>query len=162
MNKEQYVKKILKHIMAPGKTKARIRADILSGIESKEEQGLTMEEIVSQMGSPREVAEDFNQNDPESAGRRKRRRIAAVSVVFAALSAICLAVGAVGRRLYLGGKGLAHIGGADRPTNIRVVSEPVSPLIVYECLIKAAVLFLIIAAACALFLLVRHRRNGRK
>ena len=73
MNKEQYVKKILKHIMAPGKTKARIRADILSGIESKEEQGLTMEEIVSQMGSPREVAEDFNQNDPESAGSRKRR-----------------------------------------------------------------------------------------
>ena len=162
MNKEQYVKKILKHIMAPGKTKARIRADILSGIESKEEQGLTMEEIVSQMGSPREVAEDFNQNDPDSAGRRKRRRIAAVSVVFAALSAICLAVGAVGRRLYLGGKGLAHIGGADRPTDIKIVSEPISALTVYEWLIKAAVIFLLIAVICAVCLFIMYKRNGRK
>ena len=56
VDKEQYIKKILKYIVATDKIKERIKFDILTDIESKEESGLTMEEIVSQMGNPKEIA----------------------------------------------------------------------------------------------------------
>jgi len=62
MNKEQYIKRILKSIKVTDKTKERIRYDIQTEIESMEEMGLTIEEIVLKKGSPKKVADEFNQS----------------------------------------------------------------------------------------------------
>ena len=87
MDKEQYVKKILKHIIATDEIKERIKFDI----ESKEESGLTIEEIISQIGNPKEVAEDFNKNYPECVYNKKKRKMGAFTFIFAVISTVCLA-----------------------------------------------------------------------
>ena len=100
MDKEHYVKKILKHIKTTDKIIERIRADILTDIESKEESGLTINEIILQMGSPKEVANDFNQNYPECVFKNKRRKMGVFTIICAVISTVCLFVGVVGRFVY--------------------------------------------------------------
>lgn len=162
MDKEQYVKKILKHIKAEGRIKERIKFDILTDIESKEENGLTMEKIILQMGSPKEVAKDFNQNYPECVYNKKRHKMSVFTIVFAVISMVCLAVGSIGRSTYLGSSSVAYIGGADKPTEIQIIAEPVSALTIYNGLIKAAILLLLVTALCAIYLFIKYRRQGRK
>ena len=159
MDKEQYVKKILKYVVATDQTKERMKLDLLTGIESKEESGLTMEEIVSQMGSPKDVARDFNQNYPECVYGKKKRKMSMFTVICAVTAAVCFAVGRIGRLVYLGGSA-APIGGADKPTGIQVISGPFSALTIYDGLIKIAVVFLLITILSAIYLFVKDRKKS--
>lgn len=161
MDKAQYVKKILKYIKAEGKVKERIRLDILTDIESKEESGLTIEEIMVQMGRPKEVARDFNQNYPECVDSRRRQKLRVFTIICAALSATGFAVGMIGRFVYLGSSSVSHIGGADRPTNIKIVAEPISAITVYDGLIRLAAVLLLITVLCVVYLVIKDRKQGR-
>lgn len=162
VDKEQYIKKILKYIVATDKIKERIKFDILTDIESKEESGLTMEEIVSQMGNPKEIARDFNQNYPECVYNKKKHKMSVLTIVCAVLTTVCLAVGLIGRFVYLGSSSVAHIGGADKPTDIKVISEPISALTIYDGLTKIAIVFLLLTVFCAVYLFIKYRKKGRK
>ena len=162
MDKEQYVKKILKHIIATDEIKERIKFDILTDIESKEESDLTIEEIISQIGNPKEVAEDFNKNYPECVYNKKKRKMGAFTIIFAVITTVCLVVGFTGRFVCLGGNSVAHIGGADNPTDIEVISEPISPLTIYEGLIKIAIVLLLITVLCAIYFFIKYRKKDRK
>jgi hypothetical protein len=161
MNREQYVKKILRHVIAADEIKERIRLDLLTGIENREESGLSMEEIISRMGSPREVAEEFNRNYPECVFQKKKRRTGRLTMAFALLTALCLAVGGIGRSIWLGGSSVARIGGADRPTGIRVVSEPFSALSVYEGLLRVVPVLFLLTVFFAVYFFLKYRRKDR-
>ena len=161
MNKETYIKQILRHIKVSEKTKERIRLDILSDVENLEEQGLSMEEIMAQMGTPEEVAREFGQNSSEPLHHRKRRGLRVFAILCAAASGVCLTIGSIGRFLFLGSPGTARIGGADEPTDIFVVAEPLSPLTIYDGLIKAAILLLLAAVLCAVYLFIKNRGKGK-
>nr|WP_317283982.1 hypothetical protein [uncultured Sellimonas sp.] len=56
-----YVNSIEKHLRLPLELKARINSDIGTEIHMKLEAGKTVDEILEEMGTPKEVAERFNQ-----------------------------------------------------------------------------------------------------
>lgn len=84
-----------------------------------------------------------------------------LTIVCAVLTTVCLAVGLIGRFVYLGSS-VAHIGGADKPTDIKVISEPISALTIYDGLTKIAIVFLLLTVFCAVYLFIKYRKKGRK
>ena len=55
---KRYVTEIERALRMPLKTKARINHDLATEIQLLKEQGLTADEIIAQMGTPEEVAEN--------------------------------------------------------------------------------------------------------
>ena len=159
MDKKRYVKRVLKYLKAPGKVKERIRMDLLTSIESREEEGLSMDKIMGEIGSPREVAENFNRNYPEYALERRKRVVYFLILFCGAAALVCLIGGAIGRALWK--DSVAFIGGADRPTEIQVVSQPVSPLEIYGWLTGAALALLLAAVLLTVYFLIKYKWKKR-
>lgn len=159
MNKEQYVKKILRHIKATDKTKRRIRIDILSDLESKEEQGLTLEEIIAQTGTPKAVAEEFNQTYAGTQTRRWycwQRAFQAAGFVLLGGLVLFLLWDVIKTRLLLGeASSIGIIGGADGPTAIFVTGS----LMATHLWAAAVCICLILCILCfALSLVIKKRK----
>ena len=127
MKKEQYIRKILKNIKVTDKTKERIKYDIQTEIESMEESGLTVNEIISKKGTPEKVANEFNQSysDTEMCKwyyTQKTMKIAAAVLLF--ISVLVIICNTLGSTFLM--KDISIIGGADGPTNIIVTEKPIS------------------------------------
>ena len=66
MTAETYVNDIIGRIKCSGKRRKEIKQELLSDIQARSEDGLSLEEIFDQIGRPSEVADNFNDNMPES------------------------------------------------------------------------------------------------
>lgn len=66
MNAEKYANSIVKKVKCSQKKRAEIRKQILSDISIRIQNGETLDVIIDSMGTPEEIAEEFNQNLPES------------------------------------------------------------------------------------------------
>ena len=73
MTVEKYVKMIVKRIRCSRKKRIEIGKQLLSDISSELENGEKPEAVMSRMGRAWEVAEEFNQNLPESERKSYRR-----------------------------------------------------------------------------------------
>lgn len=62
MNGKQYVNAVTGKIKCGGKKKKEIRKQLLADIEARVNQGEGLEEIISQMGPAKEIADGFNEN----------------------------------------------------------------------------------------------------
>lgn len=62
MNENRYVNKIIRKIKCGAGRKKEIKKELLLDIELRKEQGESIEDIISQMGSIRDVADGFNEN----------------------------------------------------------------------------------------------------
>ena len=127
MNKEQYIKRILKSIKVTDKTKERIRYDIQTEIESMEEMGLTIEEIVLKKGSPKKVADEFNQSYSNTKMREwhyTQKTLKIAGAVLLSVSVLAFICNTLGSTFLM--QDVSIIGGADGPTNIIVTEKPIS------------------------------------
>jgi len=88
MNEKQYVNTIAKKIKCTGKRKKEIKRQLLTDIESRIKQGERLEEIISQMGTAKEIAAGFNEDisieEQKRYGRNKVLKIVVpvVAVIF--------------------------------------------------------------------------------
>ncbi|NBJ93797.1 DUF3887 domain-containing protein [Parablautia muri] len=64
MNAERYVKAIARKIKCNGEKKKEIKKQLLMDIHLRLKQGERLEDIISQMGTVKEIAEGFNENIP--------------------------------------------------------------------------------------------------
>lgn len=88
MNEKQYVNAIVKKIKCTGNRKKEIKKQLSMDIQLRLKQGERLEEIISDMGSPKEIADGFNENisieEQKRYGRNKvvRRVIIIAAVLF--------------------------------------------------------------------------------
>lgn len=62
MNEKQYVNAIVRKVKCNGKKKKEIKKQLLTDIRMRAKQGEQMEEIISCMGTVKEIADGFNEN----------------------------------------------------------------------------------------------------
>ncbi|MFR7592384.1 MAG: DUF3887 domain-containing protein [Longibaculum sp.] len=62
MNKEQYMKLVMKKLGCTKKEKEKIKVDLNNDIDMALKNGETFEDIMKRMGTPEEVAQEFNDN----------------------------------------------------------------------------------------------------
>ena len=74
MDERQYVNAIARRIKCNGKKKKEIKRQLLTDITMRTEQGEDFQEIISQMGTVKEIADGFNDNISEKEIRWKRSR----------------------------------------------------------------------------------------
>lgn len=70
MTAESYVNGIVKKIRCGGKRKREIRKQLLAEVRLRMEQGYSLQKVIGEMGSVKEIADSFNENIPD--GDRKR------------------------------------------------------------------------------------------
>ena len=87
---KRYVNAIERHLKFPMKVKARINSDIGTEIHMRLETGKTIDEVMAEMGKPKEVAERFNMELQEQTLRKHPLRF-----LFLALC-ILFVIGTVG------------------------------------------------------------------
>lgn len=62
MNKKQYIKKVIRLLGCSRQQKRKIQLDLENDIEMALKQGESLEDIIQRMGTPEEVAREFNEN----------------------------------------------------------------------------------------------------
>jgi hypothetical protein len=90
MNKDLYIRRIIRSLHCSNSKKREIRKQLETDIAIRMEQGESIEEIIAEMGAPEEFAEGFGENLSASEWRRYRRWhicriILVVCIVFAAI-----------------------------------------------------------------------------
>ena len=73
MNAETYVKNIINKITCGRKRKKDIKMQLLADIEERTSQGEDLRDIMSEMGSVKEVADGFNESIPEEEKKKYKR-----------------------------------------------------------------------------------------
>lgn len=92
MNEKQYVNAIVKKIRCTGSRKKEIRKQLSTDIQLRVKQGEQLEEILSDMGTAKEIADGFNENisieEQKRYGRNKvLRRVGFIAAVLILLGA---------------------------------------------------------------------------
>ena len=84
---EKYVGKIVRKLKCSRKRQVEIRRQLLSDIEAELESGETFETVMERMGTPTNVAQEFNQDMPEEEKRCfvRRRRLKFIGVLLAVI-----------------------------------------------------------------------------
>lgn len=105
MTEKKYIRQVTGKLLCSRKKKDEIRRELESDIHSALEQGEALEEILSRMGSPRTVAEEFNAVFPEAeqkAAKRRKRLGVIFSIAVVAILLILLAVWCLPRAKEIG------------------------------------------------------------
>lgn len=94
MNERQYVDAVARKIKCDRKKKKEIKKQLLTDIHMRTEQGEGLEEILSRMGTPREIADGFNETiSVEEQKRYTRNKVLMVAApVIGVLLCLILAV----------------------------------------------------------------------
>lgn len=133
MNKKmkKYLKAVERKLALPKNLKERVMADLISSVEARSEQGRTDTEIFEELGSPKVVARELNEQMKEYTYRKSPwRYLFALFAVYGAVEVLRTVWSGI--LLYmLKGNGLFFpkaasvgvIGGADGPTAIFVTTS---------------------------------------
>lgn len=161
MNREQYIKKILKGIKVTDKTKQRIKYDIQTEIECMEESGLTIGDIISKKGTPKKVADEFNlsySNTKMCKWYYMQKSLKIAAVVLMSISVLVFISNTLSSTLLM--QDVTIIGGADGPTNIVVTKKPISynPNLFVKGNITSCI-FLFLGMACAVTYYIMGKRK---
>ena len=115
---KRYVNAIEWHLKVPLEMKARINSDIGTEIHLRLEAGKTIDEVMAEMGTPKEVAQRFNTELKEQTLRKHPLRFLFLTL------AVLVVIGTVARGmnhfLPLSQEEISMIGGVDGPTSVYV------------------------------------------
>lgn len=124
---KRYVTQIERHLRLPLETRARINSDIGTEIHLRMEEGKTASQVMEEMGSPKEVAERFNQEFPESNVRKNPVRFLFLIIAFIILVTECSTLYQYFQFLANANSAISVIGGADGPSSTFIAAK-LSPL----------------------------------
>lgn len=94
MNVNQYINGIVRNIKCGGEKKNEIKKQLLADIDFRLQQGESLTDIMSQMGTVKEIADGFNESLAESEKKKyaKTKVIKTIAIVFVALVVVLIAV----------------------------------------------------------------------
>lgn len=136
---KRYMNAIERRLRADRATRARIMTELAGDFESRREAGQSDDQIMAELGTPDEVATQFNAA-LGAPGRPSRWRWAFVALAVLVL-AVVLGPDLVNRLTATHATSLGIIGGADGPTAIYVTAGPaagISPLVFLPWLLGCA------------------------
>ena len=122
---QQYLRQVKRRLNMPCKAKDRVISDLHSSIIARQESGQAVEDILKDLGTPKQTAADLNLQMNEYTYRKSLWRW--VCLALAILGGIVILFnGALGIiNAYLGAAAhIGIIGGADGPTAIFVTASP--------------------------------------
>lgn len=157
--KEKYLKDLQKHLRVEKKIKSEIIEDIRSDINLRMSNGEKINEILTNLGSAKNLAYDFNKSYPEYKSDRLIYLTKKFSICTSVIAIICFAIGMIGRIQFLSSNKIATIGGVDGPANIIISSQPISPLKIYNFLLIISSIFILLLIFCVIFLLTRSKKG---
>lgn len=160
--KDNYIKKLEKALKTEPKIKEQIISDIRSDIEIRIANGESIENVIENLGSPKEVASEFNQSYPEYQSNKKKHIFSVFAIISTVVAVVSLVIGIIGRFAYMNSEQVSHIGGVDLPTEVIVTAEPISSLVIFDGLIKFSIVVFIIAILCVGYLILKYKKKGRK
>lgn len=115
---KKYVNAIEWHLKVPLEMKARINSDIGTEIHLRLETGKTIDEVMAEMGTPKEVAQRFNTELKEQTLRKHPLRF--LFLTLAVLVVIGTVAGGMNHFHPLSQEEISMIGGVDGPTSVYV------------------------------------------
>lgn len=127
MKIEKYLRLVRRRLNMPGTLKDRVIADLVSSVEARKENGQSEEEILAELGTPKQAAKELNAQMQEYTYQKSPWRWGCLGL--AVFSALCIAYkGLPGLLLMLFNKAnnassLGIIGGADGPTAVFVTTN---------------------------------------
>lgn len=154
------MRQLNKELRTKPKIKKKIMDDIRSDIEVYIENGKTMEQIVEIIGTPKEIANDFNRNYPEYRIVRQKKKIIVFMIVCVIISLACLLLGVIGRNIFFAGGQMSSVGGVDLPTRVIVAVDQISTLAIYNRLIKFSFCVFGVVIICAGYLVIKTKKKG--
>lgn len=141
---KRYMNAIERRLRADRPTRARIMTELAGDFESRREAGQRDEEIMADLGTPDEVAAQFNAALGVS-GSVSRWRWAFVVLAVLVL-AVVLGPDLINRLAAARAESIGIIGGADGPTAIYIAAGPaagISPLVFFPWMLGCAAAFLL-------------------
>ena len=90
MNAESYVNHIVRKIKCSRKKKKAIKKELMTEIKMRQEQGEALENILSEMGDIKEIADSFNESMSHNEQQTYRRQKAAVIAAAAVLTVLAV------------------------------------------------------------------------
>lgn len=129
---KKYVNAIERHLHMPLKQKVRINTDLATEIHLRMEAGATADEVIQEMGSPKEVAERFNEEmGSRQEGKNFFRILFLCFSIFVAILFLVFAVEGFweNQRIEreMAEASVSIIGGADGPTSVFIAGKISAP-----------------------------------
>lgn len=135
---KKYCKAVARRLNLPRDVKKRVMTDFASSIQARQEAGMSDEEILTELGSPKKAAADLNEQMKEYAYRKSPWRFAFLLLAFLSggwliLYRLMMIFGMLLNTLTVTfspneSASIGIIGGADGPTSIFVTGVTAQPV----------------------------------
>ena len=124
---KKYTNSIERKLNMPKDVRNRVMTDFISGIQGRREAGQTDAEILSELGSPKKVAAELNEQMKDYTYVKSPWRWVCFAVVIGSVLSLAFG-GAIGLLVHIlnayASNTVGTIGGADGPTAIFVTTSP--------------------------------------
>lgn len=126
MNKEKYLRAIRRRLNMPKELKDRVMTDFAGSIDARMELGQCEADIFAELGTPKQVAKDLNEQMKEYTYKKSPWRWACL--ILAVFSGLCLVYQGYANLLLMlfnkaNNASIGIIGGADGPTSVFVTTK---------------------------------------
>ena len=126
MNKEKYLRAVRRRLNMPKDLKDRVMTDFAGSIDARMELGQSEADIFAELGTPKQVAKDLNEQMKEYTYKKSPWRWACL--ILAVFSGLCLVYQGYANLLLIlfnkaNNASIGIIGGADGPTSVFVTTK---------------------------------------
>ena len=126
MNKEKYLRAIRRRLNMPKELKDRVMTDFAGSIDARMELGQSEADIFAELGTPKQVAKDLNEQMKEYTYKKSPWRWACL--ILAVFSGLCLVYQGYANLLLIlfnkaNNASIGIIGGADGPTSVFITTK---------------------------------------
>ena len=126
MNKEKYLRAVRRRLNMPKDLKDRVMTDFAGSIDARMELGQSEADIFTELGTPKQVAKDLNEQMKEYTYKKSPWRWACL--ILAVFSGLCLVYQGYANLLLIlfnkaNNASIGIIGGADGPTSVFVTTK---------------------------------------
>ena len=126
MNKEKYLRAVRRRLNMPKDLKDRVMTDFAGSIDARMELGQSEADIFAELGTPKQVAKDLNEQMKEYTYKKSPWRWACL--ILAVFSGLCLVYQGYANLLLIlfnkaNNASIGIIGGADGPTSVFITTK---------------------------------------
>ena len=163
MTRDSYLTKIKQRLHLDRRTKQRVIEGIQTEIQLLLDEGATLEEAVDKLGSPKEIARDYNQSykhDPEYQKKWRSYVIIRVAIIIIIAATVLLITSQVGKYIFFNSGHVSTTGGVSGPESVVETIHTISPLFFLDIAERIALILLVaFVLSIICWLLTRIKRK---
>ena len=146
MTRDSCIAKIKRKLRLDRKTKQRVIEGIQTEIQLLLDAGVSIEGAIEKLGSPKEVAGEYNRSYKEDPVYRAKRRsyiFLRISVTTAIVATVLLALSLIGKYVFLHSGHVSTVGGVSGPDSITETVQVISLLFFLDIAERIALILII-------------------